>query len=59
MQVARFWRTKTQRYRLTGYRDEHGNVEFINRDENENDSDKHEETAHIKTESVIAKQPAA
>jgi hypothetical protein len=31
MQVPRFWRMKTQRYRLTGVRYDNGDVQVVNR----------------------------
>ena len=57
MQVPRFWRTKTQRYRLTGVRYDNGDVQVVNRPTvaNEHDAEVKQLTeVHSET-----KQPAA
>ena len=57
MQVPRFWRMKTQRYRLTGVRYDNGDVQVVNRPTIANEHD-----AEIKQLTEInaeAEQPAA
>ena len=57
MQVPRFWRMKTQRYRLTGVRYDNGDVQVVNRPTVAEETDAETETL-VETD-ITSKQPAA
>jgi hypothetical protein len=59
MQVPRFWRMKTQRYRLTGVRYDNGEVQLIDRPNVTVDMDTANESEEIVAIEVKLQQPAA
>jgi hypothetical protein len=59
MQVPRFWRMKTQRYRLTGVRYDNGEVQLIDRPSMTVDMDTENESEEIVAVEVKLQQPAA
>ena len=59
MQVPRFWRMKTQRYRLTGVRYDNGEVQLIDRPNVTVDMDTTNESEEIVAAEVKIQQPAA
>jgi hypothetical protein len=59
MQVPRFWRMKTQRYRLTGVRYDNGEIQLIDRPNVTVDMDTANESEEIVAVEVKIQQPAA
>ena len=59
MQVPRFWRMKTQRYRLTGVRYDNGEVQLIDRPNVTVDMDTENESEEIVAVETKVQQPAA
>jgi hypothetical protein len=59
MQVPRFWRMKTQRYRLTGVRYDNGEVQLIDRPNVTVDMDTENESEEIVVVEAKLQQPAA
>jgi hypothetical protein len=59
MQVPRFWRMKTQRYRLTGVRYDNGKVQLIDRPNMTVDMDTANESEEIVVVEAKIQQPAA
>jgi hypothetical protein len=59
MQVPRFWRMKTQRYRLTGVRYDNGEIQLIDRPTMTVDMDTTNESEEIVVVEAKLQQPAA
>ena len=59
MQVPRFWRMKTQRYRLTGVRYDNGEVQLIDRPQLTIDTDTTVESNEMVAIEAQAEHPAA
>lgn len=59
MQVPRFWRMKTQRYRLTGVRYDNGEVQLIDRPQMTADTHIAVENDEVVAVETRTEQPAA